>query len=322
MNLSFLTRLKTAAAVFPRAFDEAWNEYNSPRFNPATEIGRLLQTTPRPLINPKARFIVIFSAKSACSSVAIWFFNQLGHLEAAQDFHRWPHEYRRNVYYRSKLYENAFRRDLSKLRVIRIMRDPYSRAVSSYRHVLGHDYAYADIARALRRSDIAENGFSFAEFLDYLEGLDLTNCDVHCRIQRHPVEDHLPVRQLINVSTENLFTRLNEVEARWHLPRTDFSAIPWINQVNERRTARGSLEDLTNVDTRRFTQLAAREGPWAPYEAFLTPAARERIARLYAVDLESYPAGGRKPQRAPDRAAGAAAVRVIRTPHHSVRLET
>jgi len=291
MSFPSLNRLKTAAASLPRSLrqiregDEILSTL-PPGAN--LELARLLRTDPPPLILPQARVAVIFSAKSACTSVVIWFLKQLGHLEAARDYHRWPHQYRIEVYYRSQLYANAFRQDLTKLRVIRVVRDPYSRAISSFRHALIYGFADQDIARALGRRDIKENGYSFSEFLDFLEQIDLTNCNVHFRIQRHPVEDKLRVRHLINVSTEDLFTRLNQLEAHMSLPHTDFASIPWFALSNDHRVARGSIDDLTNVDTRRFTAEAARKGPWAPYEAFLTPAARERIARLYAVDFESY----------------------------------
>lgn len=303
MNFPSLARLRTAAAALPRALRQAWEDdeiLRTLRPGADAEVARLFRTDPPPLIHPNARVAVIFSAKSACTSVTIWFLNQLGHLQAARDYHRWPHQYRAEVYYRSQLYVHAFRRNLSKMRIVRVVRDPFSRAVSSYRHALSHGFADRTIARALRRRDIKETGYSFAEFLDFLEGIDLTTCDVHFRIQRHPLEDKLPMRHLINVSKEDLFTRLNEVEASLRLPHTDFASIPWFSHANDHRAARGSIDDLTNVDTRRFTAEAARKGPWAPYDSFLTPAARERIARLYAIDIEAYTVAPRKrPRPAP-----------------------
>lgn len=299
MSIPLIERLKTATTALPRALRDGWNEASGPALprGANTEIGRLFRADPALLLHARAGFAVVFSAKSACTSTAIWFFKQLGHLDAACDYHGWPHRYRMDVYYRSRVYANAFCGDLAKMRIVRVVRDPYSRAVSSFRHALGHGYADRAIARALRRRDIKENGFSFAEFLDFLERIDLAACDVHFRVQRHPVEDRLPVHHLINVSTEDLFTRLNEVEAELRLPHTDFASIPWFKNTNEIRLARGTIEDATNVDTRRFTAQAAREGPWAPYDAFLTPAARDRITRLYAVDIETY--------IAPNKSAGA-----------------
>src|SRR5689334_25375638 len=95
-----------------------------------TGLGRLLWTDPRPLIHTPQRMIVVFSPKSACTSVLIWFYHQIGHTKAARDYASWPHNYRTDVYYRSRFYRRAFERDLSKFSLLRIVRDPFERAVS------------------------------------------------------------------------------------------------------------------------------------------------------------------------------------------------
>jgi hypothetical protein len=232
--------------------------------------------------------IVIFAARAACSTVTIWFLHQLGHLKAACEFHPWPHQYRLRVYYRSQLYAKAYGLDLSNFSVVRVVRDPFARAASSYRHALLHGYLNAEVAKLHQRNDVDASGYSFADFLDVLEQLDLTSCDIHCRIQRHPIEDRLPVRHLINVSTEDLLARLNEVAADLQLAPLDFAARRWIRRVDGSRTPRSALADLTDLATRRFNAETARHGPWAPGEAFLTPAIRQRLARLYAVDIAAY----------------------------------
>ena len=260
-----------------------------------TNLGRLFWKAPRPLIHPGARMVVIFSAKSACTSVVIWFLHQLGQAAAARDYSHWPHRYRSKVYYRGPVYRSAFDHDLENFAVVRVVRDPFDRTVSSFRHALRTRLADRYIPGVLHRWNVSKDGLSFDEFLDFLEHSDLTTCNTHFRIQRHPLEDELPVRHLINVSTEDLFTRLNEVETDLGLPHTDFAELQWLHQADERRTRRERRRragarhpDVTDPYTHRFTQDQAREGPWPSYSAFLTPEARERIARLYAVDLESY----------------------------------
>jgi hypothetical protein len=254
---------------------------------PDTELTRLLCASPRPLIDPAKRIIVLFSPKSACSNVAIWFFHQLGHAAAAQDYNQWPHRYR-GVYYKSELYRRAFRHDLSRYSVIRVIRDPYERAVSSFRHVHRNGSADHLIARVLGRSDIATSGLSFSEFLDFLETCDLAKCDGHYRLQRHPLEDRLPTRYLINASTEDLYGRLNQVEADLGFPLTEFSKLEWLHQINRMHSHVAAPFDVTNTYTHRFDRAAARSRSWPRYDAFLTTEARERLARLYAVDIAAY----------------------------------
>jgi len=254
---------------------------------PDTELTRLLCVSPRPLIDPSKRMIVLFSPKSACTNVVIWFFHQLGHAAAAQDYDRWPHKYRGNVYYKSALYRRAFQHDLSRYFLLRVVRDPFERAVSSFRHV--HRLGSADrlIGQVLGRKDIATAGLSFSEFLDFLETCDLARCDGHYRLQRHPLEDRLPVRSLINASTEDLFARLNEVETDLGMPVTDFNKLEWLNNVDRTHSHVAASFD-GDTYTHRFDRAVARSGSWPSYDAFLTTEARERIARIYAVDIEAY----------------------------------
>jgi hypothetical protein len=254
----------------------------------SSELGRLLWTDPRPLIHSRKRMIVVFSPKSACTSTVIWFFNQLGHAKAARDYASWPHRYRTEVYYKSRIYRRSFERDLSKFSLVRIIRDPFERAVSSFRHVQKGGLADEAMAKTLRRRDMATAGLSFSEFLDFLERCNLRTCDPHFRIQRHPIEDHLPTRHLINASTENLFSRLKQVEADFDLPVTDFDKLDWLRKLNPAHTHVASASPPANVYTHRFTREDARSGSWPSYAAFLTPAARERIARLYDTDLKAY----------------------------------
>jgi hypothetical protein len=272
---------------------EAWKDLVrraaalTPALTKSARLKRLFQTSPRPLIHPDARMIVIFSPKSACTSIAIWFFHQLGQAQAARDVSEWPHRYRRQ-YYRSDLYQKAFDLDLSSFSVVRVVRDPFDRAVSSFRHGLRSQLAEKHLAKLIGRSALATTGLSFKEFLDALECCNLRTCNAHFRVQKHPLEDVIPVRHLINISTQDLFTRLNEVERDIGLPVTDFAKLAWLNNLGDKRSHGNRTGEVPDAYTHPFTQKLARRGPWPSYQAFLTPTARERIARLYALDLDTY----------------------------------
>jgi len=252
------------------------------------KIKQLMRIGPPPLIHPGARAIVVFSPKSACTSVVIWFLHQIGHAQRAREHHHWPHRYRIDLYYASEHYRDACRLDLTDFRVVRVMRDSFDRAASSFRHLLRSRLPDETLAELLGRSDAAETGVSFCEFLDMLERIDLTTCDEHHRIQRHPIEDLLPVTHLINVSTEDLFVRLNQVEADLGLPITDFDELEWIHSLDRRRNRFDGKLNTADAYNVRLTRTNARRGPWPPYRALLTAPARERIARLYAVDIAAY----------------------------------
>lgn len=258
-----------------------------PPIEASTGIGRLLWTGSPPLIDPRYRIIVVFSEKSACTNVSIWFFTQLGHATAARDFHYWPHEYRRKVYYHSRLYRDALRSDLSEFKVIRVIRDPYDRAASSFRHAVRFDLLDDDINRKVGRRSMMRDGLSFSEFLSVLEQTDLRSCNPHFSPQRHLMEDTFKVDYLINVSNENLSQRFNQIESELGLSRTDLERDPWVKRLRKHNRPARELDGI-DLDTRRLTRDEARNGPWPRHGDLLTPDARKRIAKLYSRDFESY----------------------------------
>jgi len=286
----FFDRVNLAWETFLTSYYWAKGKRTAPPPGSQTEFGQLLWRASPPLIHPRARVLVLYSPKAACTQVMIWFLHQLGHLRAARDFHVWPHDYRDYVYRYSELYRNAYAMDFTKFKVIRVVRDPYERTVSSYRHMLGYGFRRDSLSNRLRYWNIRNTGLSFAEFLDCLERSDLTRCNPHYRIQRHPIEDILPVHYLINVSNEDLFKRLNEIEPEIGLPRSNIAvaAADWLKELNWHKRPQNTLIDDGHLYTRRLTWENARVGPWPHYDALLTPQARERIRRCYAVDFEAY----------------------------------
>jgi hypothetical protein len=209
-------------------------------------------------------------------------------MQRARAYHKWPHRYRIDVYYRSAGYQDAVSGDLTGFKLVRVVRDPFDRAVSSFRHALRFGVADQDFAVLMGRRNVAEAGASFGDFLDLLEGLDVRTCNEHFRLQRHPVEDALPVSHFINVSREDLFTRLNQVESDIGLPMTDFDEMTWMHRLQAKRSRSERDVATINAYALPFTRVQARNGPWPSYDALLTPTARERIARLYAADIAAY----------------------------------
>lgn len=287
MSLRFSDQMRRAAEALRTAGDWLGSGESSPPSS-ISEIGRLLWIDPKPLIHPKHRVIVIFSAKSACTNVLIWFLTQLGHRRAARDFDRWPHQYRMDVYYHSRLYRDSLCGDFNGFKVIRVVRDPFERAASSFRHVVAHEFADRQIDRKIGPRNLARDGLSFSEFLSFLERINLEDCDPHYAIQRHPLEDRLKADYVINVSRENLFDRLNEVEAELKLKPTSLRDDSWVRRLRARDRPAHELNDCEGIYTRRLTREAARSGPWPNNDALLTDDARRRIAVLYAKDIACY----------------------------------
>ena len=98
----------------------------------------------------------------------------------------------------------------------------------------------------------------------------------------------VPTAHLINASTEDLFARLNQVEMDCGLPFTDFGKLEWLRKLNPGHTHTEARVVPADAYSHRFTRQDAGSGTWPPYAAFLNANARERLARLYAVDVKAY----------------------------------
>jgi hypothetical protein len=244
-----------------------------------------LKAVMRPLIHPEKRFVVLFSAKSACSSVVIWFLHTLGLAEEARRHHEWPHAYRIDKLYQRPDYLGA-RASLcpEQARILRVVRDPVERAVSSFKHALGTGYARESILRALG-IDIAEQGLSFERFIEFLESEDLQRCDPHHRLQCHPVEQLRRPDRVLNVSHQSLFEGLNEFERSLGMPVTDFRSLRWVHELQAAREPRSGPEAGDSY-RQILTQEQARHGPWP--RGLLTSEARARLECLYSADIRLY----------------------------------
>ena len=80
---------------------------------------------------------VIWSAKSGCTFAVKWFLLQRGELDQALAYSNWIHDYRTQVYRKSPAYQaGVHRAEYGKFRYLRLVRDPFARAVSSYLHMI------------------------------------------------------------------------------------------------------------------------------------------------------------------------------------------
>jgi len=246
-----------------------------------------LQFKTRPLIDVDRRLIVLISPKSACSSALIWFYKVSGQYEAARRYHAWPHRYRTQVLDAGEQFRRALDLGLDQFQVVRIVRDPYARAISSFRHALATGYARPALARVLGIPGQGPLTLSLSDFLDFLERLDLRIADTHHALQYHPIERWVRPRWIIDVTRQNLYAELNGVESAMGLPQTDFAHLDWLQQLHGKRDFH-HRQPLERADTMPLTPAAARQGPWPADASLLTTATRGRIRRLYDADFRAY----------------------------------
>ena len=242
---------------------------------------------PRPLLFGPGKLGIIWSAKSACTTVLLWHLWHCDLLQEALSYHGWPHQFRSHLLHKSKMYR-AWAKDVGRSggwQWLRILRDPYRRAVSSYRHALRKSYEGAGIAQVLRID--CEKGYSFEQFLDYLQQIDIAKCNIHHRAQFHPVEELVTPSKVINVDKQDLMAFLNAIDATLAPPRTPVSALlDAIAVIAARHHVHESATDQDQASTRFKAEDALSE--WPSYQCFLNDSTRKKIASIYATDFTRY----------------------------------
>jgi hypothetical protein len=122
----------------------------------------LLYQPPQPLIDPVHRYGVLRSAKGASKAIMLRY---LAHLELLKPATGMERAHRLQVLKKTALQKQARNCDPMTLRWLRIIRDPYNRTVSSYRHALGHGYEDEKIQDVLGISVAERAGVPDIRFL-------------------------------------------------------------------------------------------------------------------------------------------------------------
>lgn len=232
--------------------------------------------------------LVIWSAKCASSTTIVWCLSTVGLLDDVLASGLTPHDYRGNRYPLTEVSKRSSAKIIDDCWIVHVIRDPYLRAVSSYRHTLATGYADKRLKLLQRPRLDRQPGFSFAQFLDYLETIDLKGANIHHKLQVHPIEAIKPADHVINISRQNLLSELNRIEAEHGMPVTDFRTFGRL--LTREGDRRAKVSPVVGNAAELPLNVAAAMGrlPWPEYEQFLDPATKRRIERLYAPDFEAF----------------------------------
>lgn len=252
---------------------------------------RVCLEAPQFIYDTKHKIVLLWSAKAACTFATKWIFNHMGILEIALEHNSWIHFYRDNVLHKSKEHFLSLERAINDKdnKIVKIVRDPYTRAVSSYLHVVRrlsdkfNDNHILDkrIGYFLNREICTSNTFTFREFVVFLENIDVRKCDIHYRIQSHPLES-MNILQLTHlIRLENLENGIKQFEKQ-HGFDSDFSKVM------------GSFHNTTRNITGKFWadhkfSFANGQRIYAPNSnEFYDEDLSERIFAIYQEDFERY----------------------------------
>ncbi len=245
---------------------------------------------PTPLVNKKHQIAIFFSAKGGCTFLAKWFFLQIGHFDNAklgEDFmlnHNYVHNYRRNKYYPSDEFKKAKAHFLSTrgkdYLKIKLIRNPFERAVSSYIHFLYHLSLKKKHINTEFGISLDDSAYSFEQFLTMLQGLNITKCNNHWCIQYQRAEEYFNMDEIIPL--RDATGELRRIETKYQLQRTDdFSQMIRSNHHAQNK----SMKHEFCGDT-KFTYAIQQNRP--PSKYFYNKRLEALVVKIYQKDFEKY----------------------------------
>lgn len=241
----------------------------------------ILLQHPIPLYSKAHDLALLWSAKAGCTFAVKWFFFQVGRLNEALSYDAWIHNYRDHFCGAKEYGEEIEGICARETRVVKVVRNPYERAVSSYLMAVRAGYENECLAHFLKRPVNNNEGISFHEFVDYLGTLDLRACDIHHRLQIHSAEEQgfLVVRHLIRL--EESFFAIPQCEKEMGLRTSNLAGL----RSSEHNTYRKEWIEYWG-EVRLYRHLGSRMFPETAN--FYTDELREKVARLYAIDFDEY----------------------------------
>ena len=248
-----------------------------------------------PLQQPGFPVAVCWSAKSGCTTVLKWFLTQNGLLDKALAYSDWIHNYRHEKLFTSKGYgqqcERLFKKSHRNTYIIKVIRDPATRAVSSFLHFVryGHHVEqWPHAARVTQWKSAAglqhQPGLTFRQFLMFVIAQQINGSvlDPHFRPQ-HDAQQDSCVDACVRL--EDLADGLRDVENRTGLPHVDIHQLSksghhnpasehhaWPTNAAEFPADYNTLGELGTPPSQALldaeTRLLIRSAYWTDYEAY------------------------------------------------------
>lgn len=219
--------------------------------------------------------IMDWSCKCGCSIAVSMMFQYLGLLEQAKNSKKkqWVHAYRRFTY-TPKHPVNRKALCNKKNFLFKVVRNPYTRVVSSYIHVCR--YFKRDLLQLKAMNDYKK--LTFRQFLALLESRNVKfDSDPHCRMQTKNYE-RKNLRQPVICKLETLARDIKEVNAACNV---DFSLEGLTAHHHAKR-------DMASADFCGDQAFEVFSGIYPDYNYFYDQEIFERVTQLYKEDIERY----------------------------------
>ena len=248
-----------------------------------------------PLWSKEFPVVISWSPKSGCTTILKWFLEQNGLLEDAYKFDPWVHEYREKVLYSQQGYkkncESCYRENKDKKLIIKIIRDPIKRSVSSYLHFLRYmaNSAKWIVVRELDYWKISngisqQKGISFKQFLNFIINQNQRGyrIDPHLGFQFDKIQDP-KVQKFIPI--EHLSSELIHIEKRYNLKNININTISDSPHNNiPQKSHKWPLNGSSHPADHEYEKKLGVPGP----EVFIDDETIQLIKNAYWRDFDAY----------------------------------
>lgn len=265
-----------------------------PKLATKSNLAKRILLNPKPLFHPNLPIVIYWSAKSGCSAVTKWFFYQLNLLEEAYKYSYWVHNYRHEVFQKTKDYDSLLIEKIYNREslIIKVVRNPFSRAVSSY-------FALNTFFENNRNFDKFQNeerkkilnylaignsqklSFSFREFIAYLETEKRKN--IHFLPQTHPSERTKLVKIDRLIKLENLQEDLMDIQNELSLKKIDCERIFKSHHHVKYKNANNKFCGDYLFPYKRSTNYIIPR-----YQSFYDQKLQDSVYKLYLEDFQRY----------------------------------
>lgn len=244
--------------------------------------------------------VLLFSQKSGCTSFTRWFLHHIGKLEEALALHPLVHRYRTRFFTRQPGYKEEAERLLKsgERPVVKLVRNPYDRAVSSFIHTVHNArerenkvwerQLVADARERAGKPQTAVPTLSFRDYMRHLAVIGTTLNDVNRHIAMQFVPDEKGrVDRLIRL--ERFDEEIRRLEADYGLPASPLELVSGSHHHKRPPAPAAPALDpgasAAGLEITRFDVLARR---LPPYAAMYDEETAELVRRSFAPDFEEY----------------------------------
>ena len=222
---------------------------------------------------PNKNILIDWTPKSGCTTVCKMIFKYLGILDEALKYSKWIHDYRMHKYY-SKYgeidKESLLHGKYSKYLIIKFVRNPYSRAVSSYIHAM----------KSIKLIElIGLDNISFIHFLTLIRNKNITVEEGHWRIQKLSYENdnnkknlNIKYIKIENIKDElNILKKNNNIDLYY-----DFTSNHHIKKKDNINKFVGNIK-FKNLNNK-----------FPKYRYFYNDKIRKLVEEIYFNDIKTY----------------------------------